>query len=374
MSNKLVIMIPARSGSKRIPKKNTRLLSGKPLVKYAIETAKETKYPVYVNTDDTEVMEIAKEMEVNVYVRPKELASDTATNDDFMLDFLNNINCEYVLQILPTSPFITKNEINNFIENMYEVDTLVSVKDQQIGCVMNGQPLNFSKTKKNPPSQEMTPIKVYATTLMGWKSSTFKKNMKDIGCAYHGGNGVTDYYTLNGWSTVDIDHEEEFRLAETIAQFLPFEHLYKPFYHTKDTYTDYIVPKVLKDDGVEINVGGDENNPVINVHDLMENSPKDSSWYKTLINTENNSCTVVNQMPGEGNRLHYHAKWNEWWFILRGMWKFEIEGETYIVKPGDLVFINKGKKHKITAIGNTIASRLAVSRYDVEHIYFDGKK
>ena len=47
---------------------------------------------------------------------------------------------------------------------------------------------------------------------------------------------------------------------------------------------------------------------------------------------------------------------------------FEIEEEKHKVKEGDLVFIQKGKKHQITAIGKKIATRLAVSRYDVEHI------
>ena len=48
---KKVIMIPARSGSKRVKKKNIRLLSGKPLISYAIESAMSTGLPVYVNSD-----------------------------------------------------------------------------------------------------------------------------------------------------------------------------------------------------------------------------------------------------------------------------------------------------------------------------------
>lgn len=74
-------------------------------------------------------------------------------------------------------------------------------------------------------------------------------------------------------------------------------------------------------------------------------------------------------MPGEGNRLHYHPNWNEWWYIVKGKWEWDIEGEKTIVKKGDLVFIGKGQKHKITAIGHEMAIRLAVSRADVEHVY-----
>ena len=166
----------------------------------------------------------------------------------------------------------------------------------------------------------------------------------------------------------DIDNEEDFRLSETIAQFIPFEDRYKAFYY-EPSYTDYVVPNVMKDDGVDGTSLGKENQTVTNVPELMNSMSSDKSWYKTLINTENNSCTVVNQMPGEGNRRHFHAKWNEWWYILRGKWLFQIGDESHEVVSGDLVFIEKGNKHCITALGDSIASRLAVSRYDVEHIY-----
>tara|TARA_Y100001968_G_C19451760_1_gene769161 strand:- start:2616 stop:3755 length:1140 start_codon:yes stop_codon:yes gene_type:complete len=364
-----VIMIPARTGSKRIKKKNTRLLSGRPLISYVIETSKKTGLPVYVNSDCEIILNYAKQMNCITYKRNKKLTTDESTNDEFMLDFIENIEPDYVLQILPTSPFITIDEINNFLDEMKKVDTLISVKDAQIGCIYKDKPINFNKSIKNPPSQNMEPIKVYATALMGWKCKTFLKNMKLSGAAYHGAEGRTSYFTLKGWSTIDIDNEIDFRTAEAIAQFIPFENLYKPFYYEINSYSDSFVPRVLKDDGIREGNCNQENKTIINLRKLMDENPTTSAWYHTLINTENNSCTILNQMPGEGNRRHYHAKWNEWWLIVRGEWKFEIEEELYNVKEGDLVFIEKGKKHKITAIGNNIASRLAVSRYDVEHIY-----
>jgi quercetin dioxygenase-like cupin family protein len=88
-----------------------------------------------------------------------------------------------------------------------------------------------------------------------------------------------------------------------------------------------------------------------------------------MVDTENNSATLISQMPGEGNRMHYHDNWNEWWYILDGEWEWIVEGKEIIVKKGDLVFIEKGKRHKITAIGEVPAIRLAVSRADVNHIY-----
>jgi CMP-N,N'-diacetyllegionaminic acid synthase len=367
---KVMIMVPARSGSQRVKNKNLRLLSGKPLISYVLDTLKDSPYPVVVNSDCDDILALAQERGAGIFKRDPQYASDSATNDEFAYDFLQYLDCEYLVQVLPTSPFITKEEVDQFISTLInnDIDTLISVKDEQIGCVYEGQPLNFSKTKKNPPSQEMTPIKVYTTSLMGWKVSSYVDHYERLGSAYHGGDGKTEYFTMEGFSTVDIDTEADFRLAETIAQFIPFEDRYVPMYYTPSDI-DYIVPSVMNDDGVKGNVTQKVNQPVSNVYDILDQNPKNESWFRTIVNTENNSCTIVTQMPGEGNRLHYHAKWNEWWFILQGQWDFEIEGVVHRVREGDLVFIEKGKRHKITAVGTTICSRLAVSRYDVEHIY-----
>ncbi len=73
--------------------------------------------------------------------------------------------------------------------------------------------------------------------------------------------------------------------------------------------------------------------------------------------------------PGEGNRLHYHYDWDEWWYIIEGEWEWLIEGVNKTIKQGEIVFIERNRKHKITAKGNKMAIRLAVSRYDVDHVY-----
>ena len=74
-------------------------------------------------------------------------------------------------------------------------------------------------------------------------------------------------------------------------------------------------------------------------------------------------------MPGEGNRMHFHHDWDEWWYIVEGEWEWIIDGEKKYISAGDIVFIKRKRKHKITAKGNKMAIRLAVSRYDVDHVY-----
>jgi len=134
---------------------------------------------------------------------------------------------------------------------------------------------------------------------------------------------------------------------------------------------EVFVPDILKNDGVVNNDFDHENQPITNIDKIISEKDSSVSWSYRLVNTENNSATLISQLPGEGNRLHYHPNWNEWWYILKGEWKWEIEGEEFIVKKGDHVFIEKGKWHKITAVGNENAIRLAVSRADVPHIFKD---
>ena len=76
----------------------------------------------------------------------------------------------------------------------------------------------------NPPSQNMKPVKAYATVLMGWEYNSFKRNMINYGCAYHGGDSKIDYYELKGLSTIDIDNEEDFLFAEAIIKSLKNKH------------------------------------------------------------------------------------------------------------------------------------------------------
>ena len=131
------------------------------------------------------------------------------------------------------------------------------------------------------------------------------------------------------------------------------------------------VPTILKDDGVAITNLEMANQEVLNVRELIDNYGRESSWAHTVVNTESNSATLICQQPGEGNREHLHPDWNEWWYILEGEWEWLIEGKLKKISAGEIVFIEKGRKHKITAIGNAAAIRLAVSRYDVIHQYDD---
>ena len=372
---KIVAMIPARAGSKRIKNKNLRLINGKPLIEYVLDTIGKVDIfdEVYVNSEDEMFSGIAKKYSMGFYNRPSHLSSDTATNDEFAYDFLRNVECDVLIQILPTSPFLTETEIINFVNHMVEksLGTLISVEHKQIACIYENKPINFDKLVVNPPSQTMVPIRAYATVLMGWTSSSFMANMDSFGVGYHGGEGKTDYFELKGLSTIDIDTEDDFRLVESIMLSGAYASKKNPEYYSEEQEVNHEVdvPSILAKDGVKNNDLFDANKEVVNLNDLIAKMDSAASWSKRVIDTESNSMTVISQIPGEGNRRHYHPEWNEWWYIVDGEWDWEIEGEVRKIKKGDIVFMEKNRVHKITASGVEPAIRMAVSRSDVVHVY-----
>ena len=367
-------MIPARMGSKRVKNKNLRMIDGIPLIQYIVNAAKDSSIldEIYINSESKQFESIAKESNINFYQRPEELSSDTATNDDFVLDFINNVECDVLVQLLPTSPFISTEEIDEFIKVMTDrnFETMISVSDVRIECIYNGKPINFDQKEQTPPSQLLEPIKSYACSLMGWQVNKFRENINRYSAAYHGGDGSVGFFELKGYSTVDIDNEEDFVLAESISISLKQPKINPQYYNSnKNERSEVDVPSILAKDGVKVNDLFDVNNEIVALNEILDSMPSEMSWSKRVIDTESNSMTIICQMPGEGNRRHHHPDWNEWWYIVEGEWDWDIEGQTKSVVQGDIVFMEKNRKHKITAVGDSRAIRMAVSRADVAHVY-----
>ena len=127
-----LVIIPARGGSKRLPRKNVLNLHGKPLIAYSIEAGLKSKYidKVIVTSDDDEILEIAKKYKSNTIKRSAKLASDTATTFDTVKHVIDN--CEeynYIILLQPTSPLRTEKHIDEAIELLVNknADSIVSV-------------------------------------------------------------------------------------------------------------------------------------------------------------------------------------------------------------------------------------------------------
>ncbi|CAH6917713.1 N-acylneuraminate cytidylyltransferase [Vibrio chagasii] len=122
---KVFAVIPARGGSKRLPRKNILPLGGKPLIGWTIEAAKNSAYvdDIFISTDDQEIAGVVSQFGITVpELRPEELSTDTATTQSVLFYTLEKYAKEAGIVVLlqPTSPFRTAKHIDEAIESLVE--------------------------------------------------------------------------------------------------------------------------------------------------------------------------------------------------------------------------------------------------------------
>ena len=140
-NNMILVVIPARGGSKGIPRKNLRLLHGKPLITYAIDVAKSSQYvdDVVVTTDDSQIALIAEKFGASVVRRSEELSTDNVLLDpvihDAMIQKEKLAFDEYdiVITLKPTSPLLKTQTLDKTIEKFedFSIDSVVTVVDDR---------------------------------------------------------------------------------------------------------------------------------------------------------------------------------------------------------------------------------------------------
>ena len=125
MNKTFLAIIPARGGSKRLPRKNVLDLCGKPLIAYSIEAGLKSKYisKVIVSSDDNEILTISKKYGAEIINRPEYLANDTATTFDALEHTINSLEkYDYIVLLQPTSPLRNEKHIDESIELLNEKD------------------------------------------------------------------------------------------------------------------------------------------------------------------------------------------------------------------------------------------------------------
>jgi CMP-N-acetylneuraminic acid synthetase len=217
---KIIAEIPARAGSQRVKNKNMRLLNGKPMISYAIEAAKASKSisSIFVNTDSEEIGEYAESLGVNFYKRPSELASDTATSEDYNYDFIKFSGADILVQVNPVCPFLTANDIDESLKYYFEnnADTLITIREERFQAFYDGQPINFDMNKPLPRTQDLLPIQLCAWPVTIWKSFTFVNSYENNGHAVFAGKLIL--YPVSFLTAIKISYEEDFMLAEELLK------------------------------------------------------------------------------------------------------------------------------------------------------------
>ncbi len=212
---RIIAMIPARIGSTRLKMKNLALLNGKPLIAYSILAAKQAGVfdRIVINSDSHIFKSIADRYGVEFYERPEHLGSSKTKSDDVVLDFMQNNTSEVVVWVNSISPLQTGGEIRRVVEffQKEKLDSLITVKEEQVHCVYQGKPVNFEESGKFAQTQDLEPVQPFVYSVMMWRAKSFIESMKLKGHALL--SGKVGYYPVNKWSSIIIKTEHDLKLA-----------------------------------------------------------------------------------------------------------------------------------------------------------------
>lgn len=225
-------LIPARGGSKGVPRKNIRLLDGKPLLYYTVEAAKASRFLTHtiLNTDSDEIAHVGRELGVEVpFLRPPELARDDTPTVLVMLDTLERLKqmgetYDYIVLLQPTSPLRAGEDIDNCIDLLaqHEATSVVSVSEVPAHFHPDWQFLATDKGSVKlyngleigtliPRRQLLS--KTYARNGAVYinKIDVLIKNAKLL-------NNDTILYIMPNERSINIDDEVDFLIAESIIK------------------------------------------------------------------------------------------------------------------------------------------------------------
>lgn len=222
---KLLVVIPARGGSKGVPGKNIKILNEKPLIQYTIDAARDVVSPdaICVSTDDLKIKSVVESLGLNVpFLRPSILATDTAGTYEVLLHAVEYYESqEYYADVLvllqPTSPFRTSKHIAEALELFDEhCEMVVSVKETKAnpyyilreenaeGWLENSKKGDYTRRQDCPKVYELNGA-IYLINVAALKQrniSAFTKVRK---------------YVMDNISSHDIDDRMDWKFAEIIA-------------------------------------------------------------------------------------------------------------------------------------------------------------
>ena len=222
---KILVIIPARGGSKGIPHKNIKPLNGKPLIYYTIDEAREIvgDDDICVSTDDPEIIKCVEDYGLNVpFVRPEELATDTAGTYEVLLHALNfyeklGRHYDVILLLQNTSPFRKAEQIKEALKLYREnIDMVVSVKECAANpyyCVFeeNGDGyLHICKGDGNIFRRQDAP-KVYE-----YNGAIYIMNAEKLKATHMHKMQKRIKYVMDALSSFDLDTMWDWQMAEII--------------------------------------------------------------------------------------------------------------------------------------------------------------
>jgi CMP-N,N'-diacetyllegionaminic acid synthase len=229
MIENFVALIPARGGSKGLPRKNLKMINGLQLISHTIEFANKNELikEVYVSTDDLEIAEIARNSGATIpFIRPIELSGDSSPMVDVIRHFLHEVDIKNssLLLLDPTSPLrshLDLESIMNILNSDETIDGVISVSEPYFNPLWVGVALDRSRriTKMNliqgdfTSRQEVPKYFRINGSYYAWKSGA----ARDLEIDYLNRGKYVGFETSEKRS-MSIDSLEEFELLELLLK------------------------------------------------------------------------------------------------------------------------------------------------------------
>lgn len=221
---KVLGIIPARGGSKGISRKNIRLLKGKPLIYYAIASAKASNIldKIIVSTDDDEIARVSQGYDAEVIMRPHEFARDNSPTEDALIHVLgvlkerSSYNPDIILTLEPTSPFRTADLIGRCI-NIFKTtaaDSVIGVVETRscYGKVVKGR-FEFLFPGQPRRRQDREPLYRESSTIYAVRIETLIRKKSVLGDNLYP-------VIVSEVEAIDINTEIDFCIAEAMINFI----------------------------------------------------------------------------------------------------------------------------------------------------------
>lgn len=220
--DRVLVVIPARGGSKGIPGKNIKPLAGKPLICYSIDVAREltSDEHICVSTDDEKIIEAVENCGLKVtFKRPDELATDTATTNSVLLHALNyyelkGVFYEVLVLLQPTSPLRTAQHIKEAMELYHnQLDMVVSVKPSHVASVLCHEDDNgFLELTFNKSGQGRQDFEKF----FEFNGAIYVINVTSLKEKGMSGFDKVKKYVMDEAHSIDIDDRVDWIIAENI--------------------------------------------------------------------------------------------------------------------------------------------------------------
>lgn len=225
---RLLAIVPARGGSKRLPGKNTKSFLGKPLVQHTLDAVCKVAYRVILTSDDEEVLKLAKEYDnVIAHHRPDEFATDTSTVLEAVVNIICDegytCHCDAVGLFLPTAPLRTEEDVIaawEMLKKDIEIDGVISTTDYEfpptlglvldpdgyLHCADKSMPFLTGNTRSQDHSGIVRPN---GAIYIKW-ITYFRKDKNFF-------KGKIVNYHMPRERSADIDTALDLKIAETLA-------------------------------------------------------------------------------------------------------------------------------------------------------------